>query len=102
MQLINNPFFAIHQVFALSMKSHANLTVLGDGADVLDFLAFASRRFPCFFLHDFPFFASAFEGGVKTRFGEVSLAFFQKWETDLLPLLVLTRRGRSTGKNQYW
>ena len=24
------------------------------------------------------------------------------WETDLLPLLVLTRRGRSTGKNQYW
>ena len=25
-----------------------------------------------------------------------------KWETDFLPLLVLTRRGRSTGKNQYW
>ena len=24
------------------------------------------------------------------------------WETDLLPLLVLTRRGRSTGKKQYW
>ena len=24
------------------------------------------------------------------------------WETGLLPLLVLTRRGRSTGKNQYW
>ena len=24
------------------------------------------------------------------------------WETDFLPLLVLTRRGRSTGKNQYW
>ena len=24
------------------------------------------------------------------------------WETDLLPLLVLTCRGRSTGKNQYW
>ena len=23
-------------------------------------------------------------------------------ETHLLPLLVLTRRGRSTGKNQYW
>ena len=24
------------------------------------------------------------------------------WETDFLPLLVLTRRGRSTGKNEYW
>ena len=24
------------------------------------------------------------------------------WETDFLPLLVLTRQGRSTGKNQYW
>ena len=24
------------------------------------------------------------------------------WETDFLPLLVLMRRGRSTGKNQYW
>ena len=24
------------------------------------------------------------------------------WETDFLPLLVLTRRGRSTSKNQYW
>ena len=24
------------------------------------------------------------------------------WETHLLPLLALTRRGRSTGKNQYW
>ena len=26
----------------------------------------------------------------------------QWWETDFLPLLVLTRWGRSTGKNQYW
>ena len=25
-----------------------------------------------------------------------------KWETDFLPLLVLTCRRRSTGKNQYW
>ena len=25
-----------------------------------------------------------------------------QWETDFLPLLVLTRRQRSTGKNQYW
>ena len=24
------------------------------------------------------------------------------WETDFLPVLVLTRRGCSTGKNQYW
>ena len=24
------------------------------------------------------------------------------WETDFLPLLVLTRRGRSAGKNQHW
>ena len=24
------------------------------------------------------------------------------WETHLLPLLVLTSQGRSTGKNQYW
>ena len=32
-------------------------------------------------------------------FGENSSGF---WETDFLPLLVLTRQGRSTGKNQYW
>ena len=25
-----------------------------------------------------------------------------EWETDFLPVLVLTRRRRSTGKNQYW
>ena len=25
-----------------------------------------------------------------------------KWETEFLPLLVLTLQGRSTGKNQYW
>ena len=27
---------------------------------------------------------------------------YPRWETDFLPLLALTRRGGSTGKNQYW
>ena len=26
----------------------------------------------------------------------------KEWETGFLPLLVLTRQGRSTGKNQHW
>ena len=31
-----------------------------------------------------------------------NLSGHHSWETDFLPLLVLTRRGRSTGKSQYW
>ena len=32
----------------------------------------------------------------------VVMSRLHRWETDFLPLLVLARRGRSTGKNQYW
>ena len=42
--------------------------------------------------------------GVRVRNvrGKSGLKSLCLLETDLLPLLVLTRRGRSTGKNKYW
>ena len=39
-----------------------------------------------------------FETNLASRWEGVRLL----WETDFLPLLVLTRQGHSTGKNQYW
>ena len=41
------------------------------------------------------------EHGIRKN-GVCNRCPYGQWETDFLPLLVLTRRGRSTGKNQYW
>ena len=40
---------------------------------------------------------------LSPRIGKIFVsASPRKWETDFLPLLVLTCQGRSTGKKQYW
>ena len=76
------------------------------------------RRFPGTFRTNVPLILPIFSvfsvgGGPKVPRNFVPGNFFflilggfspseTSWETHLLPLLVLTRRGRSTGKNQYW